>query len=185
MIEFHPEGFQQVSKQLEAIALGVDDKRKVVKQVLRHGAKIVNKTMKDKTPVIKGGETFNVYRTNKINKGQRAPKGMGKIYVKIKPGTLRKSVGIFQTKASRKFPGINIGPRFKSGVWKSPEKGGWFQYFVQTGSRGKFNVPPVTFVADSFRATSAKVKTVLETKMKSFVHRLVKANGSQLSFEFK
>jgi hypothetical protein len=66
--------------------------------------------MQSKTPILQDGATFNVY-------------SKGKLYAKINKGQLKKSVGIFSTAATRRYPALNIGPRFKRGSWKSPEKG--------------------------------------------------------------
>tara|TARA_R100000995_G_C3466440_1_gene115947 strand:- start:258 stop:794 length:537 start_codon:yes stop_codon:yes gene_type:complete len=132
MINITLEGDKTLQAKMDKFIDNVNNKKKIIREVMTPAAKIVTKVMRSKAPVLRGG-TFDVYRTPKMKSG-KAPKGMGKIYVKIKPNQLKKSIFHFHTRATRKAGAINIGPRYKSGVWKKPEKGGWYMHMVQFGT---------------------------------------------------
>ena len=105
MIDIKLENSEIIEKGL--IALGGKlrkNKKKISSKVLKPSAKVVEKVMKSYAPVMTKYKAFNVYRTPKLNSGMRAPKGMGKIYVSIKPRQLRNSIGSFQTKAAKNSP---------------------------------------------------------------------------------
>jgi HK97 gp10 family phage protein len=142
------------------------NKAKITSKVLRPGGKIVEKVMKTYTPVMTKYKAFNVYRTPKLNRRLKAPKGMGKIYVSIKPRQLRNSIGVFQTKAAKNSPYVIIAPKFKSGVWLRPEKGGWYMQMVQFGTD---RVKPQPFVGRALRGTASGVANLLKKNMAKLV----------------
>ena len=164
MITMQMEGTDIVSKSLRNIGLSMRDKKVLIKDVIRPAAKIVNGVMQSKTPILQDGATFNVY-------------SKGKLYAKINKGQLKKSVGIFSTAATRRYPALNIGPRFKRGSWKSPEKGGWFFYFIQLGVRGNNRVAPNTFIMDSYQATKNPAASIMTTNILKMLKRMNKVNG--------
>lgn len=174
MIDFKLEGGKAVSMALRDIGLSMTDKKKLIKEVITPAAKIVRSEMRKKAPVLTGYPSFNVYRTPKMSRKMRAPKGMGVIYVKIKPQQLKKSVGIFHTKATRVFPALNVGPRYKIGVWKKPEKGGWYMHMVQFGTPTTQAIP---FVLQAFVAVKSQVKNILENSTLNLLKRMVKVHG--------
>ena len=59
----------------------------------------------------------------------------------VSPGTLKKSIGFFTTKTSKKYLGAYVGPRVK-GAFGKYGKSGWYGAFVEYGSEvmhyGKF-----------------------------------------------
>lgn len=177
MITFKLEGQKIVSEALENIGLSMQDKKKLEKDVLRPAAKIVVKVMRSKAPKLKGNRSFDVYRTAKLKKGMRAPKGMGQVYARIKSGQLRKSIWYFNTPSTKRYPALNIGPRYKKGVWAKPEKGGWHMHFVQAGYRGNNKVAPNTFVMDSFIATSKGVGNLMKKNTMRMLKKMVKVEG--------
>lgn len=138
----------------------VNDRRKLIKEVMIPAAKIVKKVMIQKAPMLKGG-TFNVYRG-------------GAIYVSIKPNQLKKSISYFQTPSTRKAGAINIGPRYKKGIWKKPEKGGWYMHMVQFGTD---TVKPQPFVLPALLATQSGVAKMLEMGMNNRLREVVKKDG--------
>jgi hypothetical protein len=164
MITMQMEGTDIVSKSLRNIGLSMRDKKVLIKDVIRPAAKVVNGVMQSKTPILQDGATFNIYRN-------------GSIYAKINKGQLKKSVGIFSTAATRRYPALNIGPRYKGGSWKSPEKGGWFFYFVQLGVRGNNRVAPNTFIMDSYQATKNPAASIMTTNILKMLKRMNKVNG--------
>tara|TARA_R100001440_G_scaffold19319_1_gene32587 strand:+ start:395 stop:937 length:543 start_codon:yes stop_codon:yes gene_type:complete len=167
MISIELENRQLIEKGL--VALGGKlrkNKKKISSKVLKPAAKIVEKVMKTYAPVMTKYKSFDVYRTPKINRGQRAPKGMGKIYVSIKPRQLRNSIGSFQTRAAAKSPYYIIAPKFKSGVWLRPEKGGWYMQMVQFGTD---TVKPQPFVDRAYRGTKSGVSNLLRKKISGLV----------------
>ena len=104
----------------------------------------------------------------------KAPKGMGVIYAAIKSGTLKKSVGIFTTPASRRARALNVGPRYKRGVWKKPTKGGWFMHVVQFGTD---TVRAQPFVLQSLLATRSGVAGLMKKNMKQLVDKVTMKEG--------
>ena len=61
--------------------------------------------------------------------------------VEVMPGTLKKSIGFFTTKASKKYLGGYVDPRVK-GAFSNYGKSGWYGAFVEYGDEvmhyGKF-----------------------------------------------
>ena len=171
MIWMKLEGENILIADFQKIGHKMEDKKKLFKDVLRPAARIVVKTMRGMTPVLKSAPAFNVYRTPKLSGKMKAPKGMGNIYVAIKPNQLKKSVFYFQTPASRRSGGVNIGPRYKRGVWMKPEKGGWFMHMVQFGTDF---VEPQSFVLPALVASRAGVATSMKKDMKGMLKEVTK-----------
>tara|TARA_R110002020_G_scaffold159525_8_gene343430 strand:- start:77 stop:631 length:555 start_codon:yes stop_codon:yes gene_type:complete len=157
--------FKNIAKELENDAA-------VIREVLKPPAKIIVKSMR--TAAKPMGKDFVVYRTPKKKKGMRAPNSMGKIYATIKSGTLARSIGIFQTKISKRWPSVYIGPRYKKGVWTDPEKGGWFLNMVQYGTPF---VKPNPFIMKGFNAGKSAAKSLLLKLMKKKVKKIVTKAG--------
>ena len=168
------EGANLATSAFKNIIKDVKDRKTMVKEVLLPAAKIVKKVMIGMAPIL-SAPVFNVYRTPKAKAGMRAPNGMGKIYVKNKPGQLKKSISYFHTKATRKAGAINIGPRYKSGVWKKPEKGGWYMHMVQFGTD---SVKPQPFVLQALIATKKGVSNMMEIGMNKRLQKAVAKNGN-------
>lgn len=156
------------------VVRGANDRKKIIKEVLIPAAKIVKKVMIEMAPTLKVAPVFNVYRTPKLSGKQKAPKGMGVIYVAIKPGQMKKSISYFQTPATRKAGAINVGPRYKKGVWKKPEKGGWYMHMLQFGTD---TVKPQQFVLPALIATSSGVGKMMEMGMTKRLRSVVKKDG--------
>jgi|TARA_R100000773_G_scaffold26748_2_gene23226 HK97 gp10 family phage protein len=166
--------------ELSLMNLGADmrkNKRQISKEVLKPSAQIISKEMKSIAPKLKGAQSFNVYRTPKLSGKLKAPKGMGKIYVKIKPGQLKKSIAPYQTKAGRKSPYFLIGPKYKFGVWTKPEKGGWFMHFVQFGTD---TVKAQPFVGTALRNKGSQAGKLMENNLKILTKKTAKKNKLEL-----
>ena len=120
--------------------------------------------MRASAPVLTKHPSFNVYRG-------------GKIYVAIKPKQLKKSVGIFSTPSTRKAGALNIGPRYKSGAWIKPEKGGWFMHMVQFGTQ---YVKPQPFVLQALLSTKSGVGKMMQKNMEKRLKRVVNKLGQNV-----
>ena len=151
MITMKLEGAKMFSMELRNIGLSMQDKKKLISQVILPSAKIVRKSMREAAPKLEGASSFNVYRTPKWNKNMKAPKGMGVIYAKI-----------------------NIAPRYKKGVWVNPEKGGWYMHMVQFGTPTTIAKP---FVLQSFVAVESMIKRLLENDTLKMLKRMVTKHG--------
>jgi len=110
-------GDKEVRKQLRRL----DDRvrKKVLKSTARKALKPVVQAYKRN--ITDADEVFAVYRE-------------GKVYAEIKPGQLRRSIGI---KFPKQEPGVDgivasVGPR-KTGRYADPEKGGWNAGFISFG----------------------------------------------------
>ena len=170
MITMKLEGDLMAGNVFLDISMSVVEKKKLVKEVMIPSAKLVVKAMRALVPPAK--EVFDVYRTPKRKKGMRAPNGMGKIYVSIKPGQLRKSINYFRTAASTRAGGINVGPRYRKGVWKKPDKGGWFMHMVQFGTDSVDANPFVLKGLDASRGLAgAKMERLLKERISKIVTR--------------
>ena len=161
MITMKLEGNALASSVFKQVIRDVNDRKMIIKEVIRPAAKIVNKVMKGMAPVLSGHAAFNVYRG-------------GEIYVSIKPKQLKKSVGIFTTPSTRKAGALNIGPRYKKGVWTKPEKGGWFMHMVQFGTAF---VEPQPFVLQALLSTKSGVGNLMKKGMEKRVRQVVKKDG--------
>tara|TARA_R100001369_G_C3291015_1_gene163894 strand:+ start:656 stop:1159 length:504 start_codon:yes stop_codon:yes gene_type:complete len=162
MITAKVEGGYLATKSFKNIIKDVNDRKTMVKEVLLPAAKIVKKVMIGMAPILTGASSFNVYRD-------------GKVYVKIKPGQLKKSISYFHTPSTREAGAINIGPRYKSGVWKKPEKGGWFMHMVQFGTD---SVKPQPFVLQALIATKSGVGNLMEIGMNKRLQKAIAKNGN-------
>ena len=180
MITMTLEGHKEMGIALGKMIKGVNDKKTIIKEVVRPAAKIVTKVMRQKAPKLKGYPSFNVYRTPKLKSGTAAPKGMGKIYVKIKPGQLRKSIFHFSTPATRKAGALNVGPRYKKGVWAKPEKGGWYMHMVQFGAQ---NVKPQPFVMPALLATRKGAGNLMQIGMKRVLKNTAAKTGGKIEIK--
>lgn len=96
-----------------------------------------------------GGEAFKVYKK-------------GKLFAETSRSQLAKSVGLVKYKPSRKLTtGFKIGPRQK-GVWKNPNKGGWFGWWLEFGTKyrktgkGKINIRKKPFTNTDSTAVAVK-----------------------------
>ena len=84
-----------------------------------------------------------------------------------KTGRLKRSIGYFTTRRSRKFLGGFVGPRVKgafgagkkskSGEGKSGYYGAWIEYGDQVEHFGKYTSDGVTFMKDAFKAKGSSV----------------------------
>jgi|TARA_R110002074_G_scaffold72140_1_gene166363 HK97 gp10 family phage protein len=161
MITMRLEGNALASDVFKNVIRNTNDRKIIIKEVIRPAAKIVNKVMKNKAPVMTGHPAFNVYRD-------------GKIYVSIKPKQLKKSVGIFTTPSTRKAGALNIGPRYKKGVWTKPDRGGWFMHMVQFGTEF---VKPQPFVLQALLSTKSGVGNLMVKGMEKRLRKVVSKDG--------
>ena len=180
MITMNLEGHKEMGVAIGTIIKGVNDKKAIIKEAIRPAAKIVTKVMRQKAPKLTGYPSFNVYRTPKQKPGTAAPKGMGKIYVKIKPGQLRKSIFHFATNATRKAGALNVGPRYKKGVWAKPEKGGWYMHMVQFGAQ---NVKAQPFVSQALIASSKGAGNLMAIGMKRILKNAAAKTGGKIEIK--
>jgi len=102
----------------------------------------------------------------------------------IKRGTLKKSIGFFQTKASKEFLGGYVGPRVKGKFSKN--RGGYYGAWVEYGSEvkhfGKHFAKDQPFMQDAWKSKHHEVlengfkdaEIVFERVMKSHEKRLQK-----------
>ena len=179
-MELRLEGEKEVNAAIRAIIKDTNNRKTLIKEVMRPAAKIVTKVMREMAPKLDSAPVFNVYRTPKLSGKLKAPKGMGKIYVSSKPGQLRKSIFHFQTKATRRAGGIAIGPRFKKGVWIKPEKGGWYMNIVQTGTD---TVQAQPFVVPALMSTRKGVGNLMVRNLKRRLKTTVSSVGKGLEFK--
>tara|TARA_R110000751_G_scaffold90246_1_gene177256 strand:- start:16152 stop:16658 length:507 start_codon:yes stop_codon:yes gene_type:complete len=161
MITMKLEGGSLANRVFFNVTRDIKDRRKIIKEVLKPAAKIVAKVMKGDAPVLTMAPAFNVYRG-------------GKLYVSVKPAQLKKSVGIFATASTRKAGAINIGPRYKKGVWTKPDKGGWFMHMVQFGTA---YVRPQPFVLQALLKTKSGVGSLMKKGMEKRLRQVINKEG--------
>ena len=161
MITMTLEGASLANSVFKNISTDIKEKRKIIKEVIKPAAKIVLNVMRATAPVMDKYPAFNVYRG-------------GKIYVSIKPKQLKKAVGIFSTPSTRKAGALNIGPRYKKGVWTKPDKGGWFMHMVQFGTD---KVKPQPFVLQALLSTKSGVGNLMEKGMQKRLKQVVMKDG--------
>ena len=115
------------------------------------------------------------------DKDIKYPRGGGKST--IKKGTLKNSIGVFRTRASKDIHGIYIGPRVKGRFAK--EKGGWYGAFVEYGSEvkhyGKFYGENNTFMKDAWNEKSLSVMDGAEQESIKMFEAAVKKHIKRLN----
>lgn len=110
-------GDEKVRRQLRRLDERV--RKKVLKSTARKALKPAVQAYKRN--ITDADEVFAVYRN-------------GSIYAEIKPGQLKRSIGI---KFPKQEPGVDgivasVGPR-RTGRYADPEKGGWYAGFISFG----------------------------------------------------
>ena len=126
-------GLEQLEKMFKA--LGDDKKRiKELNSFIRKAHKPIAKTQKK-----------NILNYSTSNKGFKVYRD-GKMLAETTKEQLAKSIGLLKFKGQRKFTtGFSIGPRL-DGVYKKPQKGGWFGWMFEYGTKyrktgkGKINI---------------------------------------------
>lgn len=145
-------------------ALGNDKVRiKELNSFLRKAAKPILKAQRAN---IRGATTdnegFEVYRN-------------GRKYAKTSKEQLAKSIGILKFKGKkRKSTGFALGPRL-DGVWSKPNKGGWFGWFFEYGTKkaktgkGKINIQakPFTNTGTTSTAVNFAISEVMNKESKA------------------
>ena len=161
MITMRMEGNVLASSVFSNVVKDVKDRRKMIKEVIKPAANIVMMVMRKMTPVLTKHPAFDVYHG-------------GKLYVTIRPNQLKKSVGLFSTPSTRKAGAINIGPRYKKGIWTKPNKGGWFMHMVQFGTAF---VQPQPFVLQALLSTKSGVGNLMKKGMEKRLRQIVVKEG--------
>ena len=123
------------------------------------------------------GDSKNV-RKKTIEQGVKYPSNKS---VTIKKGQLKKSIGWFRTKASRKM-GMGsgyIGPRVK-GTYRK-EKGGYYGAWVHYGSEvkhfGQFTSKDIPYMAEAFKMKGGSVMASAFPEAEKIVKRAMKKFG--------
>lgn len=176
MITVELEGGPQFQSALERIARDIRDPKLFLSKVLRPAARPLVEAIAGATPKLSGYPSFDVYRTPKKSNKMKAPKGMGKIYVKIKPNQLKDSIGVFTTAVSRRAPAVYVGPRYKFGKWKKPDLGGWYWAMVQYGTP---TVDADPFVMKGLLMARGNIIKYAEGLMKKTVKEVVTRSGAR------
>jgi len=110
--------FHKVIGELQRFGHKLDAKE--IGKISRRSLVVTRDKMRENIDNLDKGE-FKVYRN-------------GGLYAEIKPGQLKKSIGIrkSQTRNSMTASAYWVGPVVK-GAFKDPEKGGWFAHFLNYG----------------------------------------------------
>lgn len=173
---FEIEGIEEVMRSLRNIREEMNNDSTFIKEVLNPVARPVRKKMRDEVSVLKVAEFFKVYRTPKLFKKLRAPRNKGHVAYKIKSGNLKKSIGLFTTRKSRKSPAVYIGPRYTMGRFKDPEIGGWYLNIVQVGTD---KIPANPFVTKTYNLMKAQTAMTLEKLSLKRLTKVVSIKGKK------
>lgn len=155
--------FEKAFKELDTLANSVQTKD--IRKIQRASLKPMVARFKDS---IKSESDFKVYRN-------------GGVYAEIPKGTLKKSIGIINTRVRKHhtFSSLSVGARVK-GKYSDPEKGGWFAHFIEYGFINKYGqyVKSANF---GFAERAKKggltiVRTTFKSLMKAFLDKQVKAS---------
>ena len=152
--------FQRAFKELDALANSVQTKdiRKVQRASLKPMVARFKANITDES-------SFKVYR-------------YGGVYAEIPKGTLKKSIGIINTRVRKHqtFSSLSVGPRVKRS-FSDPEKGGWFAHFLEYGylRDGQYNGPNKGFAKRARTRNSGGVGNEFKRLMRGFLNKQVKS----------
>jgi hypothetical protein len=121
------EGLDQLMKQISRISVFPKEMAKELRAENRAIGRMAAKKVKPQVPRAK--KVFKVYKGTP-GPG-RAKKGQGVVRMEIKPGTLRRSIGVRNSRGSK--INVFVGPR-SGGV--SEKNDGWFAGIVESGHVG-------------------------------------------------
>ena len=121
------EGLDELMKQIGRLGEFPKVMAKELRQSNREIGRMASKRIKPQVP--RSRKIFKVYEGTP-GPG-RAKKGEGKVRLEITPGTLRRSIGVRNSRGSR--INVFVGPR-SGGV--SPKNDGWFAGIVESGHVG-------------------------------------------------
>lgn len=155
--------FERAFKELDALANSVQTKdiRKVQRASLKPMVARFKANITDES-------SFKVYR-------------YGGVYAEIPKGTLKKSIGIINTRVRKHqtFSSLSVGARVK-GRYSDPEKGGWFAHFVEYGFINKYGQyvkgANLGFAEKAKKGGLSLVRTTFKSLMKAFLDKQVKAS---------
>ena len=170
------EGIESVMQALANIRKEMKNDRAFTREVLSPAARPVRQKMRQEVSVLKNADVFKVYRTPKFFKGIRAPRGKGRVAYEIKSGNLKKSIGLFTTRKSRRQPAVYVGPRYTMGRFKDPEIGGWYLNIVQVGTD---KIPASPFVTKTYNLMKTQTASTLEKLSKKRLTKVVSIKGKK------
>ena len=166
--------FSQFSKDMQTIvrnleAIGHDVNARDLAKMQTKALNITKDAMKDNITDLDGGKTFKVYKK-------------GGLYAEIKPGQLKKSIGIMTSRVSNRklFSSKSVGPKVK-GVFNDPERGGWFAHFMNYGylltSSGLYDGKNKGFADKAKASTYNRVILSFRNDANSYVNKIIKSKG--------
>jgi hypothetical protein len=124
------EGLDELVKQIGRIGDFPKDMRKELRKGNRDIGRMASKRVKPQVP--RSGKVFNVYEGS--NGKKRKSPGQGVVRLKVSSGTLRRSIGVRNSRGSR--INVFVGPR-SGGV--AEKNDGWFAGIVESGHVGGRN----------------------------------------------
>lgn len=156
--------FNQLAKLFESLPAAIDAQTR--KQILTESAEPLVEAAKQHAP--RSDKTHYMYSgADKLTKGMRAPKGMGKKVARFDPGNLSESIGVLNHGPFRKSPNVYVGPRY-------PGKGGKvgrakvapYAHMVEFGT-SKMKAKP--YMRPAFEMTKNLVFLIIQSKLKERV----------------
>jgi hypothetical protein len=114
-----------------------------------------------------------IYRTAKVIRGLRTPRGRGQVRAIIKPGNLSRSIGNLPL---RKAYGAVVGPKRSStlvGVYGNSRKSsGYYGHMVE---RGTVNIRNTTaFMAKGLQVSRGNVEQLLANGITTYLNNIIK-----------
>jgi len=134
----------------------------VTQEILQEAGEMIAASSRGFAPM--ADKIVKLYGSQKISKRYKAPKGMGKVKKRIKPGTLKKSIevlkhGRFKTIYSAVFVGVRI-------------KKAYFAHFVHFGTKNLKNNTP--FMKLGFNAAKGTVTQFLYKRYRSAARKSIR-----------
>jgi len=107
-----------------------------------------------------------------------------KARVPNKTGRLKKSIGFFTTRASKKYMGAYVGPRVKGAFGKGKGKSGWYGPFVEYGDEvmlwGKGTGKAQPFFLPAWNATKSTMNKDMIKQAEKAMATLIKSHEKRL-----
>jgi len=119
-------GLEELTKQIGRIGKFPKEMARELRRSNREVGRMASKKIKPQIP--RSGKDFKVYKGTPG--GKRAPKGQGKVIKTIPSGTLRRSIGVRNSRGSR--INVFVGPR-KGGALRMD---GYFAQWTEDGGIG-------------------------------------------------
>ncbi len=144
-----------------------------LKPLLEYAAIPIQRRAQAQAPT--GSREHFRYNTPKVLGNVRAPKGMGRVVARYKPGNLKRSVVVLR-KLKRVRNAVLIGPNVSKGggTFGGARTQGYYAHWMEFGAQGRAARP---FMRPAFEASKGQVLKRLELGLRLRHQKFAKTTG--------